>query len=305
MSTPLKSKRNPKPLTVAKALHLPAAQREYQREIEQLLTHVLEQNQAFLRTYPEHELTSEQTEQFEQYRQAVLDGTPLAYVLGKQAFWTLDLKVTTDTLIPRPDTEIVIETILALLPTKNKTLHVIDLGTGTGAIALALAKERPQWSITATDFSRAALAVAHENAEAHGLTRVRFLQGSWFDALPDTKQNSQAAKGSLTWYESFDLIVSNPPYIDAEDVHLAHLRHEPISALVAEDHGLYDIKTLIAQGIGRLNAHGWLVLEHGHDQGQAVRDLMIYAGFNNVRTVQDYGQNDRVTLGRKAGTLAC
>lgn len=304
MNTPIKSKRNLKPLTVAKALHLPAAQREYQREIEQLLIHVLEKNQAFLRTYPEYELSPEQTERFERYSQAVLEGTPLAYVLGMQAFWTLNLKVTPDTLIPRPDTEIVIETILKLLP-KNKSLHVIDLGTGTGAIALSLAKECPAWMVTATDFSRAALAVARENAEAHGLNRVRFLLGSWFEAMPDTKQNAQNPKGSLTWQESFDLIVSNPPYIAADDVHLTHLRHEPISALVAEDHGLYDIKTIISQSVGRLNALGWLVLEHGHDQGQAVRDLMVYAGFNNVRTVQDYGQNDRVTLGRKAGQLAC
>ena len=303
MNTPIKSKRSPKPLTVAKALHLPVALREYQREIEQLLIHVLQKNQAFLRTYPEHELTTEQAEQFEQYRLAVLDGEPLAYVLGTQAFWTLNLKVTPDTLIPRPDTEIVVETILALFP-KNKLLHAIDLGTGTGAIALALAKECPQWSMTATDFSRAALDVARENAKTHGLTRVRFLLGSWFEALPDTKPGAQS-KGSLSWHESFDLIVSNPPYIAPDDVHLVHLRHEPISALVAEDHGLYDLKTIVVQSLGRLNEHGWLVLEHGYDQGQAVRDLMVYAGFNNIRTVQDYGGQDRVTLGRKAGKLVC
>ena len=304
MNTPVKSKRHPKPLTIAKALHLPMTQRDYQREIEQLLIHVIDKNQAFLRTYPEYELTAEQSEQFELLRQAVLDGEPLAYVLGTQAFWTLTLKVTPDTLIPRPDTEIVVETILALLP-KNKTVHAIDLGTGSGAIALALAKECPLWMMTATDFSRAALNVARENAETHGLKQVRFLLGSWFDAMPDAKQTPPSSKGGLTWHETFDLIVSNPPYIDADDVHMAHLRHEPVSALVAEDHGLYDLKTIISLGLGRLNEHGWLVLEHGHDQGAAVRELMIFAGFNNVHTVQDYGQNDRVTLGRKAGKLAC
>ncbi len=304
MNTPLKSKRSPKPLTVAKALRLTAAQREYQREIEQLLMHVLQKNQAFLRTYPEHMLSVEQSTRFEQCRQAVLDGEPLAYVIGSQAFWTLTLKVTPDTLIPRPDTEIVIETILALMP-PGKAMHAIDLGTGSGAIALSLAKERPLWMMTATDFSRAALDVARENAEANGLSRIRFLLGSWFEALPDAKLNPHSTKGGLAWRENFDLIVSNPPYIDADDLHLAHLRHEPLSALVAEDHGLYDLKTIIVQSIGRLNDHGWLVLEHGYDQGAAVRDLMTYAGFNNVRTVQDYGQNDRVTLGRKAGKLVC
>jgi len=304
MNTPPKAKRVSKPLTIAKALHLPASLREYQREIEQLLCHVLNKKQAFLRTYPEHELTLEQTEQFEQYRDALLDGTPLAYVLGTQAFWTLNLKVTPDTLIPRPDTEIVIETILVLLP-KSKQLHALDLGTGSGAIALALTKECPLWSITATDFSRAALAVARENAQTLRLNRVRFLQGSWFDALPDAQKNSQGSKDSLSWRESFDLIVSNPPYISPNDVHLANLRHEPISALVSEDHGLYDLKKIISQSISRLHDHGWLVLEHGYDQGQAVRDLMVYAGFNNVRTVQDHGHQDRVTVGRKAGMLAC
>jgi release factor glutamine methyltransferase len=253
------------------------------RDLTQLLIVVLNKNYAFIRTYPDFQLTIEQTTQFLSLKRELQSGTPLAYVLGTQAFWTLELKVTADTLIPRPDTEIMIVTILALLP-KSKALNVIDMGTGTGAIALSLARECPLWQVTATDFSLAALAVAQENAQTHDLTQVRFLQGSWFEALPEQ--------------EAFDLIVSNPPYIDPDDVHLADLTHEPITALVAQDAGLSDLKIIISQACAYLNADGWLVLEHGYDQGETVRGLMQRAGFADVRTVRDYGGNERVTLGR-------
>lgn len=254
------------------------------RELIQLLMYILDKNYTFIRTYSDFQLTLEQTEQFLKFRQQLQSGTPLAYVLGEQAFWTLNLKVTADTLIPRPDTEIVIVTILELLP-KNKALNVVDMGTGTGAIALSLASECPLWNVTATDFSQGALTVAQENAQAHDLTKVRFCQGSWFDALPEK--------------ETFDLIVSNPPYIDPADVHLADLTHEPITALVAQDAGLSDLKIIISQAPDYLNVDGLLALEHGYDQGQKVRDLMIQSGLVNVRTVRDYGGNERVTLGRK------
>lgn len=258
------------------------------RELIQLLMHVLDKNYTFIRTYPDFQLTIEQTKHFLQFKEKLETGTPLAYVLGTQAFWTLDLKVTADTLIPRPDTEIVIITILELLA-KDKTLKVVDMGTGTGAIALSLARECPLWNVTATDFSHAALAVAVENAKNHDLTKVRFLQGSWFDALPES--------------ETFDLIVSNPPYIDPADVHLTDLTHEPIMALVAQDNGLSDLKIIINQAPNYLNAKGLIVLEHGYDQGQKVRDLMIQAGLVDVDTVRDYGGNERVTLGRKNAAL--
>lgn len=254
------------------------------RELIQLLMHILDKNYTFIRTYPDFQLTPEQAEQYLRFKQQLQSGTPLAYLLGEQAFWTLNLKVTADTLIPRPDTEIMIVTILELLP-KNKVLNVVDMGTGTGAIALSLASECPLWNVTATDFSQGALAVAAENAQAHDLTKVRFLQGSWFDALPEN--------------ETFDLIVSNPPYIDPADVHLADLTHEPITALVAQDEGLSDLKIIIQQAPERLNDDGLLALEHGYDQGQAVRELMIQSGLVDVRTVRDYGGNERVTLGRK------
>lgn len=254
------------------------------RELIQLLMYILDKNYTFIRTYSDFQLTLEQTEQFLKFRQQLQSGTPLAYVLGEQAFWTLNLKVTADTLIPRPDTEIVIVTILELLP-KKKALNVVDMGTGTGAIALSLASECPLWNVTATDFSQAALTVAQENAQAHDLTKVRFLHGSWFDALPEN--------------ETFDLIVSNPPYIDPADVHLADLTHEPITALVAQDEGLSDLKIIIRQAPDHLNVDGLLALEHGYDQGQKVRDLMAQSGLVDVRTVRDYGGNERVTLGRK------
>jgi release factor glutamine methyltransferase len=254
------------------------------RELIQSLMHILDKNYTFIRTYPDFQLTVEQTEQFLKLKEQLHLGTPLAYVLGEQAFWTLNLKVTADTLIPRPDTEIVIITILELLA-KNKVLNVVDMGTGTGAIALSLASECPLWQVTATDFSQSALTVAQENAASHDLTHVRFLQGSWFDALPSV--------------ETFDLIVSNPPYIDPADVHLADLKHEPITALVAQDEGFSDLKIIISQAPERLNVDGLLALEHGYNQGQVVRDLMLKVGLVDVRTVRDYGGNERVTLGRK------
>jgi len=257
------------------------------RELIQLLMFVIDQSYTFIRTYPDFQLTTEQTEHFLKLKKQLQRGTPLAYVIGRQAFWTLELKVTADTLIPRPDTEIVIITILELLA-KDKVLKAIDMGTGTGAIALSLASECPLWQVTATDFSQGALAVAQENARTHDLTKVRFLQGSWFDALPSI--------------EKFDLIVSNPPYIDPTDVHLANLTHEPITALVAQDAGLSDLKIIISQAPDHLNVDGLLALEHGYDQGQAVRDLMLQSGLVDVYTVRDYGGNERVTLGRKNAT---
>ncbi|WP_410211145.1 peptide chain release factor N(5)-glutamine methyltransferase [Aquirhabdus sp.] len=287
-------------LTIAQALQM-TGQAVLQRELEQVLMHVLKQNHAFLRTHPERLLTTEQTDLFQEFQQQLVEGIPLAYVLGTQAFWTLNLKVTPATLIPRPDTEIVIVTSLELF-NKDQKISVLDLGTGTGAIALSLASERPSWTITATDFSSDALAVAMDNAHSHNLDRVRFFQGNWFDALPDTL--SYDLQGS-NHRESFDLIVSNPPYIDPSDAHLANLTHEPLSALVADDSGLADLKIIIEQSLNRLSLNGWLVLEHGYDQGSTVRHLLVNAGFNNVRTVRDYGGNDRVSIGRKAGLPSC
>lgn len=206
-------------------------------------------------------------------------GEPLAYVIGSQPFWTLDLKVTPDTLVPRPDTEILIETVLDL-PLKNQS-KMIDLGTGTGAIALALATERPLWMVYATDIYPPTLEVAKYNAKKHDLNEVQFLLSSWYQNIPAQK---------------FDLIVSNPPYIDEADTHLKDLVIEPYRALASPNQGLGDLEIIIKYAPNWLKSNGWVVLEHGYNQANAVQQLFEQYGFIKIRTVQDYGKNDRVTL---------
>ncbi len=195
-----------------------------------------------------------------------LQGEPVALILGYKEFWSLKLKVTGDTLIPRPETEDLVEWILSNFP-KEKPLHVADLGVGTGAIALALAQERPLWEIAATDYSEKALAVAKENANAHQLENVSFYQGSWCTALP---------KGG------YDVIVSNPPYIAEGDPHLEQLTYEPYSALASGKDGLLAIKTIIKEAPRYLVEGGALIIEHGFDQSEAVVALMQAGGFLNV-----------------------
>lgn len=271
------------PESDAGQLLIPAAQVLDMQQIEWLLLYVIQQNRVYLRLNSDQLLTEPQYQQFLAGVQRLQQGEPLAYIMGYQAFWTLDLLVSPDTLIPRPDTERLVEEALSLFDTQS-AIRVLDLGTGTGAIALSLATERPGWQLTATDFSVGALAVAKKNAQRHQLGHVTFKQGSWFSALDDTSQQ-------------FELIVSNPPYIDPADKHMALLTHEPITALVAEQQGLADIAQIIRQAPLWLVSKGWLVLEHGYDQAAQVRQLFTAAGFSQVYTVQDYGQQDRVTLG--------
>lgn len=253
-------------------------------EAEQLLLHIVQKNTAFLRTWPDHLLTPSQADALAAGLARLGNGEPLAYVLGEQAFWTLLLTVTPDTLIPRPDTERLVEVALGKLAQIAASAKILDLGTGSGAIALALAKECPQAQVTATDFSAAALAVAQHNAQKNSLSNCEFQQGSWFDAIKKDQK--------------FELIVSNPPYIDPLDQHLAALTHEPISALTAPEHGLADLRQIIQNAPDHLQPNGWLILEHGYDQGLAVRQLLAARGFVVVQTVQDYGGNERVSLGQ-------
>lgn len=213
-------------------------------------------------------------------------GEPVAYILGSRGFWTLDLDVDARVLIPRPETELVVERALALT-SADSALAVADLGTGSGAIALALASERPHWHIFATDQSCDALAVAGANAERLGL-RVewrRSRQGTWFAPLTE---------------RHFHLIVSNPPYVAAGDHHLqaGDCRFEPASALASGEDGLSDIRSIIRDAPEHLAAGGWLILEHGYDQGAAVAHLMRQRGFRDVQGHRDLGGQDRVTEGR-------
>jgi release factor glutamine methyltransferase len=256
-----------------------------QLDCELLLCHVLDVDRTWLRTWPEKQVSSAQKSLFISLLDQRFEGMPIAYLVGSRGFWSMDLKVSSDTLIPRPETELLIEIALNLnLPRHSCGL---DLGTGTGAIALALASERQDMQWIAVDSQSGAVELAQANCDHQQLANVTIFQSSWFDALKATNN-------------TFDLIVSNPPYIAANDPHLVvgDVRFEPSSALVSGADGLDDIKIIISQSSAYLNTNGWLVIEHGYNQGQAVRDLMCAAGFSKVATQQDYNHLDRVTLGQ-------
>ena len=245
-----------------------------------LLCHVAGKNQAWLRAFAEQPLSPAQWNEFQQLIARRCAGEPVAYLTGRQGFWTLELEVTADTLVPRPDTELLVETALARL--ENGPYRVIDLGTGTGAIALALASERPHWQVFATDIDRNSLLLAQRNAASHRLN-VNFIESHWLRQLGEQR---------------FHLIVSNPPYIRIDDPHLqaTGVRFEPLRALVSGADGLDDIREIVATAPQHLFDGGWLLLEHGHDQGAAVRALFAAAGWRGIETRQDLGGNDRVTL---------
>lgn len=269
-------------MNIAQALAYRGEPESYERqENAWLLEHITKIDSFDLVMKKDQALTSEQEQAYVAALARIDAGEPLAYVTGSQPFWTLDLKVTPDTLVPRPDTEVLVETVLKLdLP---EDARIVDLGTGTGAIALSLASERPDWEVSATDIYAPTLEVAVENAKIHDLDHVKFFLGSWFKALSR---------------QYFDVIVSNPPYIDTDDAHMSNLASEPERALVSDKHGLADIEIIVQQGKKWLTADGWIVLEHGYDQADAVQKIFKDAGFKQVRTVKDYGGNDRVTLGQ-------
>ena len=252
-------------------------------DAELLLAAALGKSRSFLHTWPERIVPSEAALLFSEYLRRRRSGEPVAYILGQQGFWNLDLEVAPHTLIPRPDTELLVETALALLPAAPA--RVLDLGTGSGAIALALASERPAWTVTAVDRVLEAVALAERNRQRLDLRNVTVLSSHWFSALDG---------------ERFELIISNPPYIAATDPHLAEgdVRFEPASALVAGHDGLDDLRTIIAQAPDHLGAGGWLMLEHGYDQADAVRDLLQTQGFTEVHSRKDLGGHERISLGR-------
>ena len=252
-------------------------------DAELLLAAALGKSRSYLHTWPEKIVSSESALTFAEYLLRRRAGEPVAYILGQQGFWKLDLEVAPHTLIPRPDTELLVETALDLLPASPA--RVLDLGTGSGAIALALASERPAWHITAVDRVLEAVALAERNRQRLQLDNVHVLTSHWFSALDGQR---------------FDLIISNPPYIAAGDVHLGQsdVRFEPESALVAGVDGLDDIREIIQAAPQHLNAGGQLMLEHGYDQAAAVRQLLLDAGFEQVESRKDLGTHERITLGR-------
>lgn len=254
------------------------------RDAEILLEFVTGKGRTYLLAFGETPLTDAQQAQLATLLARRQRGEPIAHLTGVREFWSLPLFVSPATLIPRPDTECLVEQALARLP--SNPCRILDLGTGTGAIALALASERPDCEVTAVDRMPDAVALAQRNAAHLAISNVHILQSDWFSALPG---------------QQFAMIVSNPPYIDEQDPHLAQgdVRFEPLSALVAGDNGMADIVHIIEQSRTRLEAGGFLLIEHGWQQGTAVRDAFIRAGYQAVETCRDYGDNERITLGRK------
>lgn len=254
------------------------------REAELLLAHVLDKPHGWLFAHGDAQIDAHDAERFDAMLARRESGEPVAYLVGRRGFWTLDLMVTPDTLIPRPETELLVELALARIP-QDAELRVADLGTGSGAIALAIASERPRARVVATDNSEATLAVARHNAQVAGLGNIEFRAGDWLQPLSG---------------ERFHLLASNPPYIAEGDPHLARgdLRHEPAAALAAGFDGLDDLRSIVRDTPAHLGPGGWLLLEHGHDQGEAVRALLAGAGFVEVETAQDLEGRDRVGLGR-------
>ncbi len=269
------------------------------------LLHVLQKSPSFLITDGAYQLTEAEQAQFNTGIAQMQAGTPLAYLTGKQAFWSLEFEVNEHTLIPRPDTEVLVEQVLDWITQHKNSLSVLndepivspyqllDLGTGSGCIAISLAHElatiySKQWQVTALDFSTEALAVAKRNAQLNAVNNIQFLHSDWFSVL----NGSETTERPL-----FDVIVSNPPYIIDNDQHLDKLKAEPLSALVAPDNGLGDIKLIAEQARDYLVRGGLLAVEHGYDQGELVRQMFTDFGYDQVKTLKDYGGNDRVTWG--------
>lgn len=269
------------------------------------LLHILQKSPSFLITDSNYQLTEAEQAQFNTGIAQMQAGKPLAYLTGKQAFWSLEFEVNEHTLIPRPDTEVLVEQVLDWISQHKNSLSIsndepivapyqlLDLGTGSGCIAISLAHELAtiypkQWQVTALDFSTEALAVAKHNAQLNRVSNIQFLHSDWFSVL----NGSETTERPL-----FDVIVSNPPYIVDNDHHLDKLKAEPLSALVAPDNGLGDIEQIAEQARDYLVRGGLLAVEHGYDQGELVRQMFTDFGYDQVKTMKDYGGNDRVTLG--------
>jgi release factor glutamine methyltransferase len=250
-----------------------------------LLCHLLHKPRSYLYAWPERRLSEQEHEHYQRLIERRLSGEPIAHITGWREFWSLPLRVTPDTLIPRPETELLVERALQLAQSVHAP-RIADLGTGSGAIAIALASERPDAEIDAVDRSDQALTVARENAIRLGYLSIGFLHGDWCEALPAGRR--------------YDLILSNPPYIEPDDPHLRQgdLPREPASALVSGSDGLADIRAIARQARQRLKPGGWLLLEHGYRQGAAVRQILAQLGYEAVETHRDLARQPRATEGR-------
>ncbi|QTS83575.1 peptide chain release factor N(5)-glutamine methyltransferase [Coxiella endosymbiont of Amblyomma nuttalli] len=247
-----------------------------------LVSHVLEKSRVELFTHPDMQIMSIQRKQLTNYVNRRISGEPMAYILGAKEFWSLNLTVTPDVLIPRPETEMLVEWILKNLP-KDATLRVADLGTGSGNIAIAIASERPHWEITAVDNSKKALKVAKINAKKHHIRNINFYFSEWCQAL--TRLN-------------YHVIIGNPPYIPNYDKHLQQLKYEPLNALASGPDGLSSIKIIIEEAKSYLTNDGWLLLEHGFDQSQKIVDLMQKAHYHEIQDHVDLASLPRMIVAR-------
>ncbi|MEO1580550.1 MAG: peptide chain release factor N(5)-glutamine methyltransferase [Pseudomonadota bacterium] len=257
---------------------------ERHAELDWLIQEMLEISRGALLSRPDQVLTPQITQTLDTHLNALCDDVPLAYLLGSQPFWSMDLTVTRDTLVPRADTEILVHAALARIAELSAPT-IADLGTGSGAIAIALGVERPDAHIHAVDCSEAALTVARHNAANHAATNIEFFEGDWTSALPDGR---------------YEAVVSNPPYVETNDGALpSSLKHEPAIALAGGVEGLSEIHRLVPEAVERLKPEGWLMIEHGNMQAAGVSGILLAAGLVDVETVPDIAGRDRVTLGRR------
>jgi release factor glutamine methyltransferase len=276
---------NNSPATIKQVLDA-AVDRLDRLDVEVLLSHVLDQPRSHLYARPERALTADEQARFSALLRRRLTGEPVAYITGRQEFWSLTFEVNRATLIPRPETELLVETALQLAERiGSNALRLADLGTGSGCIALALAHERPHWQITAVDISDEALQTAQRNARRLGIGNVEFLINDWLSGFT---------------VNACDIIVSNPPYIRADDPHLHDIRHEPQTALVAGSDGLDALRRIIAEARACLKPNGLLLLEIGHDQSEAVNELMQAAGYVNIEFKRDLAGIPRVCVGSRS-----